>query len=68
MIDRYTKVVLTVIAVCLVVIVARDIPIVRVAVAETTGYRDAPTEVIIRGIDECSSCRWESLPVKIMSR
>ena len=35
MVDRYTKLVLTVIAICLVWICARDVPIVREAQAQT---------------------------------
>jgi hypothetical protein len=37
--DRYTKFVLSVIAICLVVIVARDIPFVSKALAQAALYR-----------------------------
>ena len=66
MIDKYTKVILTVIAVCLVVIVLRDIPIVRDAIAQSAGYKGDTIAVTIRGIDECGSCAWEPLPVKVV--
>lgn len=66
MIDRYTKVILTVIAVSLVTIVLRDIPIVRDAIAQSAGYKGNTVAVPIRGIDECAKCAWEPLPVKVM--
>jgi hypothetical protein len=65
MIDRYTKTVLTVIALMLTIIVARDIPFISKALAQNGWYDGDTIPVTIRGIDECSSCRWESLPVKI---
>jgi hypothetical protein len=65
MIDKYTKAILTVIAVSLVVIILRDIPLVREAFAQS-GYTGGTVAVTIRGIDECPSCRWEPLPVKVI--
>ena len=46
MVDRYAKIVLTVIALCLVLIVLRDAPVVRAAFAQT-----GPVHVIIDGVD-----------------
>jgi hypothetical protein len=46
MIDRYTKAVLTVIAVCLVVIIMRDIPIVKQAAAQSGG----PVHVVVDSV------------------
>ncbi len=65
MVDAYTKILLTVIAACLTIIVARDIPVVSEAMAQSGWYRGDTIPVTIRGIDECSSCRWEALPVEI---
>jgi hypothetical protein len=64
--DRYTKVVLTVIAACLVVIVVRDIPLISNAMAQGGLYRGDTVAVTIRGIDECSSCNWEAIPVRVV--
>jgi hypothetical protein len=38
MTDRYTKVVLTIIAVCLAVIAAKDLPFMRTAVAQQPAH------------------------------
>ena len=65
MVDRYTKVVLTVIAAALVTIVVRDIPFVSDALAQSGWYRGDTVPVTIRGIDECGSCSWEPLPVRV---
>ena len=65
MIDRYTKVILTIIAVCLVIVVLRDVPIIQEALAQNALYRGDTIAVTIRGIDECSGCRWEPLPVRM---
>jgi hypothetical protein len=43
MVDRYTKVVLTIIAVCLTVIAAKDVPFTKMAVAQQ------PTHVLVDG-------------------
>jgi hypothetical protein len=64
--DRYTKVVLTIIAVCLCVIVLRDIPVISTAMAQHGWYRGDTVPVTIRGIDECGPCAWEPLPVKVV--
>jgi hypothetical protein len=64
MIDRYTKFLLTVIAASLVLIILRDVPIVRQALAQSASYKGDTIAVTIRGIDECSSCQWEPLPVR----
>jgi hypothetical protein len=65
MIDRYTKAVLTAIALLLGVIVARDIPFIGAAFAQVGLYKGDTIAVTIRGIDECPRCRWEPLPVKM---
>lgn len=65
MVDNYTKVLLTVISVMLSIIVARDIPFVSQALAQSGWYRGDTVPVTIRGIDECPSCRWEALPVVV---
>jgi hypothetical protein len=66
MIDKYTKVILTIIAVSLVIIILRDVPIIKEALAQTAGYKGSTIAVTIRGIDECGSCAWEPLPVKVV--
>jgi hypothetical protein len=63
--DTYSRAVLTIIAICLVWVVLRDIPLVRKATAETPMYRGGTVPVTIRGIDECAGCRWEPLPVVV---
>ena len=67
MIDRYTKVILTIIAVCLVIVVLRDVPIIQEALAQNALYKGGTIAVTIRGIDrgECSGCLWEPLPVRM---
>jgi hypothetical protein len=45
-VDRYTKIVLTFIALCVLGIVLRDAPVVRAAFAQT-----GPVHVIIDGVD-----------------
>ena len=65
MIDRYTKVILTIIAVCLVIVVLRDVPIIQEALAQNALYKGGTIAVTIRGIDECGSCAWEPLPVRM---
>lgn len=59
--DLYTKIVLTVIAVCLVIIVFRGTNLVSVANAGTGD----PVPVVIRGIDEASYLRWEAINVEV---
>ncbi len=63
--DTYTKVVLTVIAVCLVVICLRDVRFVGEAHAVTDRGEDV-VKVQIVSIDESPGLRWEALPVKIL--
>lgn len=64
MIDRYTKVILTVIAICLVWICVRDLDVIPVAFAQTDRGRDV-VKVQIVSIDESPSLRWEALPVEV---
>jgi hypothetical protein len=68
MVDRYTKTILTIIALSLVIIILRDVPIVRDAVAQTTGYKGNTVAVTIRGIDECTECAWDTIPVRVVNR
>jgi hypothetical protein len=65
MVDLYTKVVLTVIAAALVMLLLRDVPVVGEALVQGGWYRGDTVPVTIRGIDECTACRWESLPVHV---
>jgi hypothetical protein len=65
MVDNYTKFLLTVIAFCLTILVVRDIPVVSAAMAQSGWYRGDTVPVTIRGIDECPTCFWEALPVRI---
>ncbi|MFZ2639788.1 MAG: hypothetical protein WA117_02285 [Verrucomicrobiia bacterium] len=62
-VDLYTKVILTVIAACLTVIVIRDIEIIPEARAQS-GTRDEVLRVQLVGIRESGSHGWERLPVK----
>ena len=63
--DRYTKCVLTVIAVMLTIIAARDTPLFQPALAQAGLYKGGTIAVTIRGIDERSACSWEPLPVRV---
>jgi hypothetical protein len=63
--DTYSRIVMTIIAACLVWLVVRDVPLVREAAAQG-GYRGGTVAVTIRGIDECAGCRWEPLPVTLV--
>ena len=58
-IDVYTKIVLTIIAACLVLLVLKAYNVV------TPAYAADVVDVRIRGIDEAGHLRWEDLPVKI---
>ena len=52
MVDRYTKVVLTIIAVCLAVIAAKDLTFTKMAVAQGFGqHQTQETHVIVDGFD-----------------
>ena len=62
--DTYTKVVLTVIAVCLVLICLRDVRFVGEAHA-VTDRREDLVKVQIVSIGEAPYLSWEALPVKI---
>jgi hypothetical protein len=66
MVDRYTKFILTVIACLLAVVIVRDIPLVSTALAQFRLYKGDTLAVTIRGIEECMSCSWEPLPVKVV--
>jgi hypothetical protein len=63
--DRYTKIVLTIIAACLVWIIARDVSFISIASATPTDRGDEVVKVQIVSIDESNILRWEALPVKI---
>lgn len=67
MLDRYSKVILTIIAACLVMLVIRDVPVISEALAQSGWYRGDTVPVTIRGIDECGSCRWEAIPVEVVN-
>lgn len=60
MTDRYTKAVLTVIAICLTWLCVRDL-VTGTPVSAQTGI----TKVQIVSIDESPSMRWEALPVRL---
>ncbi|OFW11098.1 MAG: hypothetical protein A3G20_05190 [Acidobacteria bacterium RIFCSPLOWO2_12_FULL_59_11] len=62
--DSYTKVMLTIITVCLVWMCIRDLAIIPEAYAQ----RDRGTDVVkvqIVSIDESPSLRWEAIPVVV---
>jgi hypothetical protein len=63
--DSYSKLVLTVIAIMLTVIVAREIPVFQPALAQSGLYKGGTIAVTIRGIDECLACGWQPLPVTV---
>ncbi|MBI5821011.1 MAG: hypothetical protein HZA88_18735 [Verrucomicrobia bacterium] len=63
-VDLYTKVILTVIALCLTVIVIRDIEFIPEARAQFSS-RDEVVSVQIVGIDKAINRSWEALSVKI---
>ena len=65
MIDRYTNFILTVIACLLAILIVRDIPLASTALAQYRLYKGETLAVTIRGIDECPSCKWEPLPVRV---
>ncbi len=57
-IDRYTKVILTIIAACLVILVAREIELIPKALA---GDQVLKVEIV----DVRNSFMWDPIPVKI---
>ena len=62
MIDRYTRIVLTTIAILLGVIVVRDVPIVREALAADDYFGTVPVTIV--AIDNCgnySGCEWDTI-------
>ena len=63
-IDRFTKVLLTIIAGCLLWLCVRDATFVREAFAQTDRGREV-VKVQIVSIDESPSLRWEALPVVV---
>ena len=64
--DRYTRVMLTVIALALVWICLRDTaPPAFAAGGQVRDRRQPVTKVQIVSIDESPSLRWESLPVTV---
>jgi len=62
--DLYTKIILTVIALCLIFLVMKDIHIIPEALA-ITDRGDTVAKVQIVSIDESPSLRWEAIPVEI---
>lgn len=62
-VDLYTKVILTVIALCLIVIVIRDIEFIPEARAQSSS-RDEVVRVQLVGIRESGMHGWEKVPVK----
>jgi len=64
-VDLYTKIVLTTIALALVGLVFRDIPLISSLQAAPVDRGDQVVKVQIVSIDESSTLRWEALPVKM---
>jgi hypothetical protein len=64
-IDRYTKAVLTVIALCLIWLCLRDSAPVPEAFATPTDRGDEVVKVQLVSIDESPTLRWESIPVEL---
>jgi hypothetical protein len=62
-IDLYTKIVLTVIAVCLFIIAIGRTDFTSVANAGS----DDPVQVVIRGIDRAGGQRWDAITVKVQN-
>lgn len=63
--DLYTKVVLTVIAICLVILAAKDLQLVPKAYA-AFDRGDEVVKVQLVSIDESNTLRWEALPVRVV--
>ena len=64
-VDWYTKIILSVIATCLIVIVTRDIQFTPEAHAQVRAR--GVTQVEIVGIEESQRLRWEPIKVQIVS-
>ncbi len=64
-VDRFTKSVLTVIALCLVWICLRDVPVTSAAHAAPSDRGEEVVKVQIVSIDESPNLAWESLPVEM---
>jgi len=66
-VDVYTKIILTIIAACLVFIVIRDIHYTSEAQAQTSTYLGKPVmNVQIVGINEASHLQWEPIKVQVV--
>ena len=65
-IDLYTKAILTIIALSLVWLSVRDLPVASTAIAQAPMpmYRGS-LAVVIRSIDQQSGLQWDTLPVRI---
>lgn len=63
--DRYMKLVLTIIAGCLIWICLGGIPSASTAWATPNDRGDEVLKVQIVSIDESPTLRWESIPVRI---
>ncbi len=63
-VDLYTKIVLSITAVCLLIIVAKDISFISEVYAKTDRGENV-IKVQIVSIDESPSLRWEAIPVII---
>jgi hypothetical protein len=63
-VDLYTKIILTTIALSLVSIVLRDVPLIESAQAAQVDRGDQVVKVQIVSIDESPHLRWEAIPVK----
>ena len=61
--DLYTKVVLTVIAVCLVIIAIGRTNFISMADASSGD----PVQVVIRGIDRAGGQNWEAIKVEVQN-
>jgi hypothetical protein len=63
--DRYTKTILTIIALCLVWICIRDIRFVETLAAQVIDRGQEVVKVQIVSIDEAPRLAWEALPVTV---
>ncbi len=66
-VDIYTKIILTVIAVCLAVIVLRDINIVSEAQAQAPSELSSGRVVSVKivGIEKSRRSAWKAIPVEV---